>query len=221
MPYSSPQSLRSRAASLGAVAVLHGVIAVVLVSGLAYTSILHDHPRTTTFDVPQTPPPPEPPHTTPKTTPSSQPKLQPAYTPPTQVDITRQQTIEVTTQPTPFDATPTPRADPTASTPPAQPSFTPKAATPRGRPADWATPDDYPAQDFRLEHEGVTRFSLSVGHDGRPQSCLVTQSSGWPGLDAATCKLVMARARFTPATNEDGRPTTGTYANAIRWVIPR
>jgi protein TonB len=31
----------------------------------------------------------------------------------------------------------------------------------------------------------------------------------------------MRRARFNPALDEDGKPTTGSYSNAIRWVIPR
>lgn len=59
-----------------------------------------------------------------------------------------------------------------------------------------------------------------MGPDGRVVSCTVTSSSGHADLDAATCSLVSLRARFNPALDANGNPTTGTYSNRIRWVIP-
>ncbi|MDE2405626.1 MAG: energy transducer TonB [Sphingomonadales bacterium] len=73
---------------------------------------------------------------------------------------------------------------------------------------------------MRAGHAGITRFRLSIGSDGRVTGCEVVAGSGWPGLDAATCRLVSARARFRPATDEHGAVTGGHYASAIRWVIP-
>jgi protein TonB len=46
-------------------------------------------------------------------------------------------------------------------------------------------------------------------------------SSGSPDLDQATCDNVRRRARFAPATDGEGNPTTGSYTNSIRWVIPK
>jgi len=51
--------------------------------------------------------------------------------------------------------------------------------------------------------------------------CSVTSSSGSPDLDDATCANVTRRARFNPATDGEGQPTSGSYSNRVRWVIPK
>jgi protein TonB len=79
---------------------------------------------------------------------------------------------------------------------------------------------DYPAEAIRREEQGVTRFRLTVSPDGRVSDCAVTGSSGSSALDAATCRLMKSRARFAPARDSDGKPTTDTVANAIKWVLP-
>jgi protein TonB len=60
-----------------------------------------------------------------------------------------------------------------------------------------------------------------VGPDGRVTDCTVTGSSGSPDLDATACAKIRSRARFNPATDGEGQPTSGTYSNAVRWVIPK
>ncbi|MEQ1495097.1 MAG: energy transducer TonB, partial [Novosphingobium sp.] len=90
-----------------------------------------------------------------------------------------------------------------------------------GNPGNWATTNDYPSRALREEREGTTGFRVSVGADGRVTSCSVTNSSGSPDLDEATCSNVTRRARFTPATDGEGRPTTGSYTSRVRWVIPK
>ena len=106
---------------------------------------------------------------------------------------------------------------------PAQPAprFTPRGAQPKGNPGNWASTDDYPARALREERQGVTGFRLSVGPDGRATSCEVTSSSGTPELDSTTCSLVQRRARFTPATDGEGQPTSGSYNGRVRWQIPK
>ena len=104
--------------------------------------------------------------------------------------------------------------------PPKPPAFIPRAATPRNAPGLWATPSDYPARDLREGNQGVTRFRLAIGSDGRVTGCAVIASSGFPSLDAATCDKVSRRARFDPATDETGARVPGSYSGSIRWVIP-
>ena len=74
---------------------------------------------------------------------------------------------------------------------------------------------------LREEREGVTGFRVTVGPDGKVADCSVTSSSGSPDLDQATCDNVRRRARFQPATDGEGNPTSGSYSNRIRWVIPK
>ena len=100
------------------------------------------------------------------------------------------------------------------------PLFTPRAARPIGNPASWVSTNDYPARDLREGNQGTTGFALTVGTDGRVVACQVARSSGFPGLDKATCDALSRRARFTPASDANGAKVTGRYASSIRWVIP-
>lgn len=96
----------------------------------------------------------------------------------------------------------------------------PLAARPRNDPQGWASANDYPARELREGAQGLVRYSLSIGADGHVTSCVVTASSGHPGLDQATCRLIARRARFEPATDSDGGRVTGSYAGSVRWMIP-
>jgi protein TonB len=109
---------------------------------------------------------------------------------------------------------------PPAPVAPPPPRVQPKQPTPKGNPANWATTNDYPTRALREEREGTTSFRVTVGPDGRVTGCSVTSSSGSPDLDEATCSNVTRRARFNPATDGEGQPTSGSYSNRVRWVIP-
>lgn len=100
------------------------------------------------------------------------------------------------------------------------PKFTPKKAAPKGQPGRWASDRDYPTRAEREEREGVTGFRVAVGANGRVTDCSITSSSGHSDLDSTTCKLVTQRARFDPATDGNGNPTTGSFSSAIKWQIP-
>jgi protein TonB len=118
---------------------------------------------------------------------------------------------------------PTPTAQPApihTEAPPAKPCAA-KPAAPKGRPGEWASDNDYPTRALQLGQEGVTGFRLSVGSDGKVSACDITRSSGSPELDKTTCDLMRRRARFNPATDGDGNPTTGSYSSTVRWQIPK
>ena len=127
------------------------------------------------------------------------------------------ETVSVAPPPAP----PAPVLAPPAPSAPPPPRFTPVGAAPKGNPANWATPEDYPSRPLREGVQGTTGFRLTVSTDGRVSSCEITASSGNAELDAATCKYVTSRARFTPAKDGEGQPTTGVYANRVKWVIPK
>ena len=100
-------------------------------------------------------------------------------------------------------------------------AFTPKRAQPTGRPGLWVTPNDYPAADLRAEHEGITGFELSIGADGKVQSCRTTISSGFTSLDMAACTNLRKRGKFAPATDATGTAVASTYTSAVHWTIPK
>ena len=86
--------------------------------------------------------------------------------------------------------------------------------------ASYVSDADYPASALRSEEQGATRFRLSVGPDGKVKECTVTGSSGSSSLDAATCRIMKSRARFTPARDSTGNTTGDTVNSTIRWVLP-
>jgi protein TonB len=102
--------------------------------------------------------------------------------------------------------------------PPPPPKFEPARA--RANLGSYVSNADYPDTAIRNEEQGTTRFRLQVGADGRVTDCAVTGSSGSSALDAATCRLMKSRARFTPARDSSGNPTSDSVASTIRWVLP-
>lgn len=103
---------------------------------------------------------------------------------------------------------------------PKDPLFTPRSAGARNAPSGWAMTSDYPTRDLRDGNQGRVGFSLSIGVDGKVESCVVTRSSGFASLDNKTCELVTRRARFNPASDETGAKVAGSYSGTIRWEIP-
>jgi protein TonB len=79
---------------------------------------------------------------------------------------------------------------------------------------------DYPPQAMQRGEQGQVGFELDVSPQGRVVRCRVTQSSGSALIDAATCRIMVARARFSPARDAEGRPVPDTAANSIRWFLP-
>lgn len=113
-----------------------------------------------------------------------------------------------------------PRTDPVIvrADPPPPRTFPPQRA--RANLSSYFSTDDYPAAAIRIEAEGTTRFALTIGSDGRVTNCSVTGSSGNGALDAATCRILRARARYTPARDQSGGTTSGTDRGSITWRLP-
>jgi periplasmic protein TonB len=118
--------------------------------------------------------------------------------------------------PAPLLTIPPPPAPP--KTPPPR-TTVPKSARPSNNPATWATDADYP-HAFKNGEAGTTGFRLTIGLDGRPTGCEITQSSGYSLFDELTCRLLIRRARFHPATNAAGKPTKGSWSSRVRWKRP-
>ena len=57
----------------------------------------------------------------------------------------------------------------------------------------------------RGRYQGAVVVQFTVGSDGRADSCAPVRSSGNPKLDVLTCRLLVERARFTPARDAQGR----------------
>lgn len=221
MAYADQEMSGNKVVAIIIVALIHVALGYALITGLAYDAVKKVVERVTTVDIEEPPPEeevPPPPEEIPDTAPppivAPPPPINIAPAPPT---IQTQPTIP---PPAPIQRVVPPPAPPAPVAPP-PPRVQPKPAEPRGNPGSWANSNDYPSRALREEREGVTRFSVSIGPDGRVTSCQVTGSSGHPDLDSTTCNLIQRRARFRPATDGNGDPTTGSWSSAVRWEIPK
>lgn len=210
----------------GAVALIQVGLALAVVSGFAVTGFGpdKDQPLPTAF-YPTDPLPPDP-VDTPKPEIDKPLARDTQTTPvPRPLDLATSKPLDIT----PLDPGLSSRGTDTGERifiPPVMPSdppmrFDPRSARPRGDVARWVTTDDYPTADIRAGHTGTVRFRLAIDSSGRVNDCAIVESSGFPGLDAATCRNVTKRARFDAAADGTGAQVAGSYNGTIRWVIPR
>lgn len=80
------------------------------------------------------------------------------------------------------------------------------------------SPSDVPVRDLNsgIYHVGS---AVIVGPNGRAQACIIYVSSGNRKLDAHTCRLIRARARFSPASDPSGSPKYGLKRLMIGYAI--
>jgi protein TonB len=191
-----------------------GSLMYAIVTGLAYNVIKKSVEDLKTFDVEEQPPPPEEPPPPPKDMPKVPP---PPTVPPPLVRM------EAPPPPIAVVEAPRPTIPPVAIAPPPPPAPPRKVVSAQSAKGDLRSlfsADDYPASAQSSGAEGTVRASLTIGPDGRVTGCNITQSSGNGALDSATCNILRRRAKFTPARDSNGNPTSDTIATpSIIWRL--
>lgn len=217
MAYADHSMSSSRMISIVVVALIHAVLGYAFVTGLGMKYVKKAAEQLNVIDVEEEPPPPE---EEPPPPPPDQPiEPPPVVAPPPIVQAPVSLAPPVTTVRTPPPVfTPAPVAAPP---PPPAPKQAAKAASPRGNPGSWVTPDDYPSRALREERAGTTGFRLAIDASGKATDCQITSSSGHGDLDAEACKMLLRRARFRPAEDTNGNAMASSYASRVVWQIPR
>lgn len=219
MSYANRKQMSSnRTLAIVLVALVNGVLGYALVNGLAYNVIRQAAEDLKTFDVEaEPPPPPDEPPPPPEDAP---PPPQVAAPPPLVRTNLAPAPIQVvqTLNPTPPITYTAPPAPPAPAAPP--PPRISQQAAPKGSLTGLFSSEDYPPAAQRNGDQGTTAVRLTIGSDGRVSDCSVTASSGSSSLDSATCSIIRRRARFTPAKDQGGAPTSGSYSQRIKWVLP-
>jgi protein TonB len=205
----------NRVAALIIVGIIHVAVLYALVTGLAYSSIKRAIERVTTVDVESPPPPSDtPPPPPPKDLPPPPPVVAPP--PPISIAIAPPPIQTVTTPPPPAPIIPIARPAP----PPPPPPSKARGATPKGQ-SGWASriQENYPPRAVREEREGRVGVTVVIGPDGKVTSCSVSNSSGSSDLDEAACSGMQRYARFNPALDDAGEPTSGRYSTTIIYKL--
>lgn len=215
MAYADQNMSGNRMAALIIVAILHIIVGYALVTGLAYEAVKKIKERVETFDVKEEKPPEEPPPP-----PPDQPvPPPPIVAPPPPITFERPAPVIQTVQlPPPPMPVPVPVAAPPPPPPPAVSRA--KGATPKNQ-GSWAAriQENYPAAALRKEIEGRVGVRVTIGPDGRVSGCTVTSSSGSGDLDSAACEGMQRYARYNPALDDAGNPTTGQASTSIVYKI--
>ncbi len=108
--------------------------------------------------------------------------------------------------------TPAPKAAPAAA-------IVPNADSARAARNAEAIERFYPAESLRRGEEGSTKVRVTLDDKGLIQSCAVTGTSGYARLDAATCEVMVATARFRPVREGDER-VASVHEGSLAWVLP-
>jgi protein TonB len=199
------------------VVVIQFALGYAIVTGLAYNVIKKTAENLKVIDVEQPPPPPEKPPPPPKDLPKVPPP--PTIPPPLVQMQAPPPPIAVQVTPTPPPIPPVVQAPP-APPPPPPPHKTVSAQSARGDVRTLFSADDYPASAQAAGAEGTAQAELTIGPDGRVVGCNLIKSTGNGALDSATCNILRRRAKFTPARDSNGNPTTDTYTTPpIRWQL--
>ncbi|MEO6581622.1 MAG: energy transducer TonB [Sphingomicrobium sp.] len=206
----------SRTPAIIIVALIHVGLGYALVTGLAYNVAKKAMEDLKTFDVTEEPPPP-PEEVPPPPERSDTPPPPQVVAPPPLVRMapTTSPIVSIPVAPPP-QITPRP-APPAPPAPPAVRTVPPQSVS--GSMQGLIRESDYPPSSLDREEQGVVAVSLSVGTNGRVTGCSVTSSSGSKALDSTTCRVLSSRAKFSPAKDNMGNPTTGTSSARIRWQI--
>jgi periplasmic protein TonB len=199
------------------VVVIQFALGYAIVTGLAYNVIKKTAENLKVIDVEQPPPPPEKPPPPPKDLPKVPPP--PTIPPPLVQMQAPPPPIAVQIAPTPPPIPQVVQAPP-APPPPPPPHKTVSAQSARGDVRTLFSADDYPASAQAAGAEGTAQAQLTIGTDGRVVGCNLIKSTGNGALDSATCNILRRRAKFTPARDSNGNPTTDTYTTPpIRWQL--
>jgi periplasmic protein TonB len=218
MAYADQQMSGSRIVAIIIVALIHVALGYALVTGLAYSAFKKAVERVTTVDIEEPPPPEE----EPPPPPPDQVQPPPIVAPPPPINV-NPNPPPVTVVDTPPPPQPVVRV-PAPPAPPAPPPAPSKArnAQPEGQ-NRWTQRimDNYPARALRDETEGTVGVRVTINAEGRVAGCSVTSSSGSGVLDDAACADLTRYARFNPALDDAGNPTSGSWSTRIVYRIPR
>ena len=222
MAYADQQMSGSRVVAIIIVVLIHVAIGYTLITGLAYSAAKQLVERVTTVDIDEPPPPPEEEPPPPPPEPDTAPPPPVAPPPPINVSVAPPP-IQVQTNippPAPPARIVPPAAPPAPPPPPPPPPSQARGAQPEGQ-QSWQRRiiENYPSRAVRDGTEGTVGLSVSVGPNGRVASCNVTSSSGSSVPDTAACTDITRYARFSPALDDAGNPTTGNWSTRIVYQL--
>lgn len=91
----------------------------------------------------------------------------------------------------------------------------PSGGQPIGEAAYWVRAEDFPATEWHKA--AITRYDLMVDKAGLPVGCTVTGPSGSATIDKVACASLVARAKYSPARDAEGRVVPQAIRGKLEW----
>jgi protein TonB len=95
-----------------------------------------------------------------------------------------------------------------------------RSPQPRQAAQDLLTPSDYPPVALKMHAQGRVGMVLTIDTHGRVAACAIAKSSHSAALDAAACRILRSRGRFTPAMDSNGNPAEAAIEQEVKWRLP-
>jgi periplasmic protein TonB len=195
-------------AVFGVIIILHLIFFWALKQGLvrAGIQVIQD------YAIMDLPPPPPPPENLDEPPPPPPVDVPPPVVPPPLIELPA---FEGPSNAISAQVRETPRAQPQTAA--RQVQVTPPRIKARGDRIAAAINSCYPSASRRLSEEGRTVATVTIGADGKAGAVNVTQSSGFPRLDAAV-ECVVRRLPFDPG-KRDGQPVDAQVSLPIVFKL--
>lgn len=217
MAYADQKMGSGKIIAIVIVALIHAALGYAFVTGLAFQYVKKATEDMDVFDVEE--PPPPPPDEPPPPPPDQPMQPPPVVSPPPIVRTPSPPVVMQTVQTPPPAVVMTPVTAPPAPPTPPAPRVS-QAAKVSGNPGQFFSDDAYPDSARDAGAQGLTVVSLTIGTNGRVTDCQVATSSGNAALDSTTCRISLARVRYSPAKDDAGNPIVSKARLPVRWRLP-
>lgn len=84
-------------------------------------------------------------------------------------------------------------------------------------PGEWFNSKEHPKTALRVAERGHLAYTIDVAPDGAAIRCTTAMQTD---LDRSVCELLMKSARFTPATDDQGKPAFAVYSGIASFLMP-
>ena len=91
-------------------------------------------------------------------------------------------------------------------------------AKPLNAPTKWLTTGDFPREAAMEGASGIVQVRIDLDEKGAIVGCHILHRTSPDQFADLTCKLIVQRAKLSPALDASGTPVRSFYATKIAWL---
>jgi len=86
-------------------------------------------------------------------------------------------------------------------------------------PARWLKSSDFPPAALSRGQSGIVQIRLDIAETGAVSGCHILHRTSPDQFADLSCKLIMQRAKLSPALDASGKQVRSYYVTKILWLI--